>query len=149
MIIRLFMCLILALSAFSASAKDYHFLADSSAKASENQEDLYEIVERSPSFPGGPSAMMAFIAKNLSYPPEALSYSIEGTVVVEFIVERDGSLSNIKAIKDIGGGCGDAVVEVIAAMPLWEPGSQRDTPVRVKMRAPVRFKIPADQPASE
>jgi protein TonB len=141
MIIRLFMCFLLTMSAFSSNAKGFNILTDSLAKESEKQDDVYEIVEQSPVFPGGPAAMMSFIANNLVYPAEARSNGIIGAVVVEFIVEKDGSLSNIKVIKDIGGGCGDAVVEVIAAMPLWQPGMQRDTPVRVKMKAPVRFRM--------
>jgi protein TonB len=85
--------------------------------------------------------MMKFIQKNLVYPEIAQENTIEGTVVVEFIVEKDGSIGNIKVIKDIGGGCGDAAVNVMKKMPKWNPGKQRDNPVRVKMKAPIKFRL--------
>jgi protein TonB len=102
---------------------------------------VFEIVEKQAEFPGGPTEMMKFIQKNLVYPEIAQENTIEGTVVVEFIVEKDGSIGNIKVIKDIGGGCGDAAVNVMKKMPKWNPGKQRDNPVRVKMKAPIKFRL--------
>jgi protein TonB len=98
-------------------------------------------VEQNAEFPGGPAAMAQFIQKNLKYPEIALENQIEGTVVVEFVVEKDGSISNIKVLKDIGGGCGNEAMRIIKMMPKWTPGKQRDMAVRVKMRAPIKFKI--------
>jgi TonB family protein len=125
---------------FSASA-----MASSSAIRTDsltvNPQIVYEVVESIPEFPGGAGAMMKYIAENLVYPQEALNNGIEGTVVIEFIVERDGALSYLQIIRDIGGGCGEAVIDLFKQMPLWKPGTQRDVPVRVKMKAPVRFKM--------
>jgi protein TonB len=108
-------------------------------KADDNQ--VFEIVEQMAEFPGGAAAMMQFISKNLKYPEIALENTIEGTVVVEFIVEKDGSITNINVIKDIGGGCGAEAARVIKMMPKWNPAKQRDMPVRLKMKAPVKFKV--------
>jgi protein TonB len=108
-------------------------------KADDDQ--IFEIVEQNAEFPGGPAAMAQFIQKNLKYPEIALENQIEGTVVVEFVVEKDGSISNIKVLKDIGGGCGNEAMRIIKMMPKWTPGKQRDMAVRVKMRAPIKFKI--------
>lgn len=104
-------------------------------------ETVFEIVEQTPVFPGGTNAMVQFIYKNQRYTDIALKEKIEGTVIVEFIVEKDGSLSNIKVLKDIGGGCGDEAVRIVKMMPQWECGIQRDIPVRCKMRIPVKFKL--------
>lgn len=108
-------------------------------KVDDNQ--IFEIVEEQAEFPGGQAAMLAFIQKNLKYPDIALENGIEGTVVVEFVVEKDGSLTDVKVIKDIGAGCGAEAVRVIKMMPKWKPGKQRDMAVRVKMKAPIRFKM--------
>jgi periplasmic protein TonB len=125
---------------------------DSTSSAKEKtleQDQLFEIVEEMANFPGGMAAMMQFIARNLVYPKEAMDYGIEGTVVIEFIVEKNGSLSNYRILRDIGGGCGEAVIDVFKLMPLWEPAKQRDKPVRLKMKAPVKFKLSTPPPTSE
>jgi hypothetical protein len=93
----------------------------SSKEKTLEQDQLFEIVEEMANFPGGMAAMMQFIARNLVYPQEAMDYGIEGTVVIEFIVEKNGSLSNYRILRDIGGGCGEAVIDVFKLMPLWEP----------------------------
>jgi periplasmic protein TonB len=122
----------------------------SSAKEKTLEEDqLYEIVEEMANFPGGMAAMMQFIARNLVYPDEAKENDIEGTVVVAFVIEKDGSLSNFRILKDIGGGCGEAVIDVFKLMPLWEPAKLRGQPVRINMKAPVKFKISTPPPATE
>lgn len=106
-----------------------------------DDDKIHDFSEQNAEFPGGPAAMAQFIQKNLKYPEIALENQIEGTVVVEFVVEKDGSISNIKVLKDIGGGCGNEAMRIIKMMPKWTPGKQGDMPVRVKMRAPIKFKI--------
>lgn len=105
------------------------------------EEPAFQIVEQMPEYPGGTSAMMKFISTNIVYPDIAIKNGIEGTVIIEYIVEKDGSISNIRIIKDIGGGCGDAAINVIKLMPKWKPGSQADKIVRVKMLAPIKFRL--------
>ncbi|MCO5249317.1 MAG: energy transducer TonB [Chitinophagales bacterium] len=102
--------------------------------------EFYEISEQ-PEFPGGAAAMQAFIVKNIRYPEVAMDNGIEGTVTVQFLIDKDGSIKDVKVIKDPGGGLGREAERVIKSMPKWKPGKQRDTPVRVKMMAPVRFRL--------
>lgn len=105
------------------------------------EEPAFQIVEKMPEFPGGTTAMMKFISTNIAYPDIAIKNGIEGTVIIEYIIEKDGSISNIRVIKDIGGGCGEASIDVIKLMPKWTPGSQADKIVRVKMLAPIKFRL--------
>ena len=90
---------------------------------------------------GGLSAFYEFIGKNLKYPRLARQLDIEGKVTLTFIIERDGSLSDIEVIKGIGGGCDEEAVRVLAMSPKWNPGKQRGVPVRVRMTLPVVFKL--------
>ncbi len=109
----------------------------------EMEEEIFMVVEEDPQFPGGIDSLYAFIQRNLRYPEKAFSYKIEGTVYVTFSVEKDGSISAIKILRDIGGGCGDEVVRVVKLMPKWIPGKQRGIPVRTQFNLPVKFKLPA------
>lgn len=104
-------------------------------------EALYNLVEKMPQFPGGEAVMVQFLKENLKYPVLAKEYGIEGHVVVSFIVEKDGSLTDLKIIKDIGGGCGKEALRLIQAMPKWVPGQQHGRTVRVAYTLPVRFKL--------
>jgi len=94
-----------------------------------------------PSFPGGDVAMAKFLSENMHYPKIAVQEGIQGSVHVMFVVEKDGSITNVELLKDIGGGCGDEAVRVIKMMPKWNPGKQRNHAVKVKMRMPVKFKL--------
>lgn len=85
-------------------------------------------------------AMLAFIYQYLEYPQVALQNGIEGTVVVRFVVEKDGSITDAQVVREIGGGCGKAVLKVVETMPLWIPGSQQGRKVRVQFNLPVRFQ---------
>jgi hypothetical protein len=104
---------------------------------------VYEFLEISeqPTFPGGVEAMNAFIAKNMKYPEVAMDNGIEGNVAVQFVVDKDGSIINIKVVKDPGGGLGREAERVIKSMPKWKPGKQRETAVRVKLVIPIRFRL--------
>ena len=103
--------------------------------------NVWELQEKA-EFPGGPKAMYEFMSKHIIYPEIALENTIEGTVMVEFTVGADGSVSNIKILKDIGGGCGKEAERVLRMMPKWKPGKQMDVPVQSKFQAPIKFKIP-------
>lgn len=104
-------------------------------------EEILQRVEKMPSFPGGEQAMLQFISQNLKYPTLALENEIRGTVVAQFVVEKDGSLSDIKVIRDIGAGCGKEALRVINQMPKWIPGRQNGSPVRVQYTLPIRFMM--------
>ncbi|MBR6440933.1 MAG: energy transducer TonB, partial [Bacteroidales bacterium] len=110
----------------------------------EEEEEVFMVVENDPEFPGGMEAMMKFLAENIVYPQEAKDNNIQGRVFVSFVVEKDGSISNIKVIRDIGGGCGAEVVRVVKLMPKWKPATQKGKPVRVQFNLPVQFTIPKE-----
>lgn len=92
-----------------------------------------------PLYPGGEEAMFKFISDNTIYPIIAKEKGISGTVIVTFVVEIDGSLSNINILKDIGGGCGEEAVRIVKAMPKWIPGKHNGINVRVQYTLPIRF----------
>lgn len=106
-----------------------------------NENEIFTIVEEKPKFPGGDVELMKYLQKNIRYPDFAKENDIKGTCVVEFVVEKDGSITDVKILKDIGGECGAEAVRVAKGMPKWEPGKQRTKPVRVKYKMPVRFQL--------
>lgn len=103
--------------------------------------EIFTVVESMPEFPGGPAKMMEYIAKNIKYPAMARESGIQGRVFVNFVVESDGSVSNVKVLRGIGGGCDEEAVRVVEAMPKWTPGRQRGKAVRVSFNLPVRFTL--------
>ncbi len=105
------------------------------------------VEEIQPEFPGGIEAMYKFIQDNLQYPRLALENAIEGKVYVTFVVEEDGSITNPRILRDIGGGCGREALRVVNLMPKWKPGEQQPgKPVRVQYNLPVEFVLPEDRP---
>lgn len=94
-----------------------------------------------PEFPGGEAAMFKFIAQNILYPAEARNQNIEGTVVVTFVVDREGKISDVLVLKDIGGGCGAEATRVVGLMPDWKPGMTALGPVKVRYTLPFKFKL--------
>ncbi len=103
---------------------------------------IFTVVEEEPaSFPGGEDEMYKFIAKNLQYPEEAKKKGIEGKVHVSFVVEVDGSITDVKVLRDIGDGCGEAAVRVVKSMPKWNPAKQNGEYVRILMILPFSFML--------
>ena len=120
------------------------FVANTNATAQNKKaanDKVYEKVEVMPEFPGGEQAMMEFVAKNVIYPKEAIEKEIDGRVLVSFIVEKEGSINEVKVMKGIGGGCDEEAVRVISAMPKWMPGKQEGKPVRVSYMMPITFRL--------
>jgi periplasmic protein TonB len=107
----------------------------------EAAEEIFTIVEEQPVPGGGFQAFYQFVAENLKYPPRASRMGIEGRVFVQFVVEKDGSLTDIQVVRGIGGGCDEEAMRVISIAPKWNPGKQRGRPVRVRMVLPVVFKL--------
>jgi protein TonB len=97
--------------------------------------------EEVPEFPGGESARMKFMHENLIYPEPAHSVNLQGTVVLTFVIEKDGSLNEIKVLRSVGGGCDEEAIRVISAMPKWKPGKQGGRPVRVRLNIPISFRL--------
>jgi TonB family protein len=104
-------------------------------------DDVFTVVEKSPSFPGGDDARAAHFGKVMTYPESARKDKVEGTVYVTFIVEKDGSLSNVRILRGVRKDLDEVALRVINSMPLWEPGTQRGEPVRVQFNMPIKFKL--------
>jgi TonB family protein len=94
-----------------------------------------------PQFPGGDEARTKYMVNTIKYPAEAKEKGLQGTVYVGFIVEKDGSISNVKVQKGIGKSCDVEALRVIQAMPKWTPGTQNGKPVRVQFTVPISFKL--------
>lgn len=107
----------------------------------EKVDEIFTIVEEQPLPKGGIKAFYDFVGSNLDYPSGARRMGIEGRVFVEFVVEKDGSLTDIKVVKGIGAGCDEEAVRVISQAPKWNPGKQRGREVRVRMIMPIMFKL--------
>ncbi len=102
---------------------------------------VFEVVEVMPSYTGGQAAMIKFLVENIKYPEEAKKNGVMGTVYITFIVETDGSVSNVKVLRGIGSGCDEEGVRVVSAMPNWIPGKQRGEAVRVQYNLPIKFSL--------
>lgn len=109
--------------------------------ANENTNKVYEVVEQKPSFPGGQGALNLFLANNVKYPVVAAENGIQGRVLVGFIVERDGSLSNVKVERSVDPALDKEAVRVVKAMPKWQPGKAKGSTVRVKFTVPIVFSM--------
>ena len=106
-----------------------------------SEEEVFQVVDEGAMFPQGKEAMTEFLAKNLKYPEKAIKDSIAGRVFVSFIVEKDGSLSNIKVLRDIGGGCGEEAIRVMKLMPKWTPAKVGNKLVRQQYYMPIEFRL--------
>ena len=103
--------------------------------------EVFTLVEEYPSFNGGDKAFIVFVQKNLSYPEKARRMGLEGRVFVQFIVEKDGLLTNVTVLRGLRGGCNEEAVRVMQNSPKWLSGKQRGRAVRVQMVVPIVFKF--------
>ena len=105
------------------------------------QDEEFSVYDNHPKPDGGMKALYDYIGQNLKYPEIAKKEGIQGKVFVEFIVEKDGKISNVKAIKGIGGGCDEEAVRVLKASPIWIPADIMGMPVKVRMILPISYKL--------
>ena len=107
------------------------------------EEKTYEMfdIQKPPSFPGGEAELMKFLNKNIEYPALAKENNIQGVVALTFVVNKDGSVSDVAIVKEIGGGCGKEAVRVVKSMPKWSAGEANGHPVKVRFTLPVRFRL--------
>ena len=103
--------------------------------------EIFEVAEVQPEFPGGMDALMAYLQKNIKYPSRAQENNIKGTVVCRFVVGKDGSVSNVSVAKSLDPDCDREATRVIAGMPKWKPGKQSGKPVNCYFTVPVRFVL--------
>ncbi len=107
---------------------------------------VFQIVDEMPEFPGGINKLIEYLSQNIKYPKDAQEAGIQGKVHVNFIVEPDGSISNIKILQSVSKDCDEEAMRVVKAMPKWKPGKQDGKNVRVSFILPVNFKLADDTP---
>ena len=105
------------------------------------EDKVFDAVEQQPSFPGGQGAMFSYISNNLRYPQKAAENCVQGRVSVKFIVEKDGSISNVEVIQSVDPDLDNEAMRVIKNMPKWNPAKQNGTEVRAYYYVPVTFRL--------
>ena len=108
---------------------------------SQKNEKVFDVVEQMPEYPGGMEALFEFLKNNIKYPEDAQKQKVEGRVIATFVVETDGSISNIEVVKHAFPSLDAEAVRVIQAMPKWAPGKQKGQAVRVKYTIPINFNL--------
>ncbi|PJB58516.1 MAG: hypothetical protein CO098_08185 [Bacteroidetes bacterium CG_4_9_14_3_um_filter_41_19] len=106
-----------------------------------NPDSIYLFVDQPPEFIGGSEALLDYLMKNLWYPTEAKEAGISGKIYAQFVVEANGTISNEKILRGIGGGCDEEALRVIHGMPVWNPGIQKGVPIRVMRTLPINFSL--------
>ena len=103
--------------------------------------NIYDTPEVMPEYPGGVQAMMSFIGENVKYPEDAVKQKVEGRVMVQFVVETDGSISDVHVAKQVFPSLDAEAIRVVQAMPKWVPGREKGNVVRVKYNLPIVFRM--------
>jgi TonB family protein len=112
-----------------------------STQKDDNDTETYTIVEEMPAYPGGQSALVAYLSENIKYPIEARAAGVTGTVFITFHIGKDGKVANVKVLRGIGGGCDEEAVRVVSSMPAWRPGYQKGKAVIVQYNLPIKFSL--------
>lgn len=107
----------------------------------EEETKVFEVVEQMPSFPGGAGALMQYLGSNIKYPVVAEENGVQGRVVCTFVVEKDGSITDVRVVKSVDPSLDKEAVRVVKGMPRWIPGKQNGAAVRVKYTVPVTFRL--------
>ncbi|WP_436415206.1 energy transducer TonB [Petrimonas sp.] len=110
-------------------------------KVEEVTEEIFVVVEEQPEFPGGNTAMMKFLSDNIKYPVIAQENGIQGRVITNFVVERDGSITDVQVVRGVDPSLDREAIRVIQSMPKWKAGRQRGSAVRVRFTLPVVFRL--------
>ena len=116
-------------------------IATEPVKPKEEENKVFDVVEQMPSFPGGQAALMNYLNSNIKYPVIAEENGIQGRVVVQFVVGKDGSISNVHVVKSVDPSLDKEAMRVVSSMPKWIPGKQNGSAVRVKYTLPVTFRL--------
>ena len=108
---------------------------------SQTNQKVFDTVEQMPEYPGGMQAMIAFLQTNMKYPEDAAKQKVEGRVMVQFIVDTDGSISDVHVAKQVFPSLDAEAIRVVQAMPKWTPGKEKGNVVRVKYNLPIVFRM--------
>ena len=136
-------CEIGSLQVTEQNASNLHFAIayDGPSSSKSPGSDAFDVVEEMPVYPGGMPAMMDFFNKNMKYPKEAFDAKQEGRVIAQFVVEKDGSITDAHIVKSVSPALDAEALRIVNAMPNWTPGRQNGKPVRVKYTVPISFKL--------
>ena len=118
-------------------------------EVSQKEGEIFQVVEQMPEFPGGMQKAMEFLGKNIKYPVAAQEAKIEGRVIVQFVVGKDGSISDVQAVRGVSPELDAEAIRVVSMMPNWNPGKQRGQAVSVKYSMPILFRLQTSQPKAE
>ena len=124
-----------------ASIDEIQVVGYNSAPKAEEQGEIFQVVEEQPMFPGGMEEMMKFLQQNIKYPIEAQEQGKQGRVIVQFVVNKDGSISNDSVVRSVDPLLDAEALRVVRSMPNWKPGKQRGKEVRVRFTLPVSFRL--------
>ena len=108
---------------------------------SQTDPKVFDTVEQMPEYPGGMQAMIAFLQTNMKYPEDAAKQKVEGRVMVQFVVETDGSVTDVHVAKQVFPSLDAEAIRVVQAMPKWTPGKEKGNVVRVKYNLPIVFRM--------
>ena len=114
------------------------------ADIQDDENEVFMVVEKMPEYPGGQEAMMKFLMNNVKYPTDAVKDNIQGRVILQFVVNQDGSVSDVVVVRGVSSSLDAEAIRVIKAMPKWIPGTQKGKAVRVKYTMPINFKLDGD-----
>ena len=136
-------CEIGSLQVTEQNASNLHFVIayDGPSSSKSPGSDAFDVVEEMPVYPGGMPAMMDFFNKNMKYPKEAFDAKQEGRVIAQFVVEKDGCITDAHIVKSVSPALDAEALRIVNAMPNWTPGRQNGKPVRVKYTVPISFKL--------
>jgi len=123
------------------SVPDFSLVDYTKPEDEAKEDDILVTAEIMPEFPGGFQALYKYLSSELNYPRLAKDLGIQGSVFIGFVIEKDGSVSNVHILRGIGGGCDEEAVRVVSKMPRWNPGQMGTRAVRVSFSLPVRFKL--------
>jgi len=129
--------------------KEKPLISVSEAEKGQKEEEIFLVVEKQPKYPGGESARKKFFEENLKYPKQSKEKGIQGKVYVAFVVEKDGSITNVKMLRGIDPLLDNEALRVVRSMPKWEPGTQRGQNVRVQFNMPIKFELPKEKEKSK
>ena len=121
-----------------ANASKLYFVME---KENASEGMVFDVVEQMPQFPGGMPALMKWLQDNMKYPKEAQDAKQQGRVIVSFVVEKDGSITNVRVVKSVAPALDEEAIRVVKAMPKWNPGMQNGEPVRVNYTVPISFQL--------
>lgn len=127
--------------AVAAKSLEGHDKETGETRLAKPDDKVYDVVEQMPSFPGGPAALMQYISNSTRYPKVAQANGIQGRVTVQFVVEKDGSISGVRTMKSAEPSLDHEAERIVRSMPKWNPGKSNGSPVRVKYFVPVVFRL--------